>query len=250
MYLSIPKQFEKIRPQKIGINVCYVSECLTKAYILHNICYDKLLFMKNIILILAAAFLLCITTAVESKAQTTSLANFRAQQRGNAIQLSWTALYENSMTSHEIQKSANGSSFTNIGTLVAQNNAAPFRYTFLDATPTEGNNYYRLRTIDKQGNESLSNILSVNNGVGKTDVRVLPNPAQTGVLNLQLSNISNGKYAISLYSNAGQKVFARSLNLSNGSTSETINLPRNIGHGLYVLQVTDGEMRINKQLIL
>jgi hypothetical protein len=206
--------------------------------------------MKNTIFILAAALLLCSVSVVESNAQTTSLANFQAQQRGNAIQLSWTALFENDITSHEIQKSANGSSFTNIGTLVGQNNATPFRYTFLDATPTEGNNYYRLRTVDKQGNESFSNILSVNNGFGKTDVRILPNPAQTGVLNLQLSNISNGKYAISLYSNAGQKVFARSLDLSSGSTTETINLPRNIGHGLYVLQVTDGEMRINKQLIL
>ena len=206
--------------------------------------------MKNTILVFALIFLLSTTNTLESKAQSTSLANFQAQQRGNAVQLSWTALFESDMTSHEIQKSTNGSSFINIGTLVAQNNAAPFRYTFLDATPTEGNNYYRLRTLDKQGNESFSNILSVNNSVGKTDVRVLPNPAQSGVLNLQLSNINNGKYAISLYSNAGQKVFARSLDLSSGSTTETINLPRNIGHGVYVLQVTDGEMRINKQVIL
>ncbi|MCW3109974.1 MAG: hypothetical protein JWQ09_4480, partial [Segetibacter sp.] len=65
-----------------------------------------------------------------------------------------------------------------------------------------------------------------------------------------LSNINSGKYAISLYSNAGQKVFARSLDLTDGSLTETINLPQNVGKGLYFLQLTNGEMRINKQVII
>lgn len=203
-------------------------------------------FMKNTILLLAAS----IFSTVAINAQTTSLSDFQALRKGNAIQIAWTASNENNVLRHEIQKSTNGSSFNNIGTLVAQNNVTPFRYTFLDATPTEGMNYYRLHTIDKQGNETFSNILNVNNGIGKTDIRVLANPMQGGVLNLQMTNINSGKYAISLFSNSGQRVFARSLDLSEGSTNQTINLPRGLGHGIYFLQVADGEMRINKQVVL
>jgi hypothetical protein len=209
--------------------------------------------MKNTFLLVAAVIF---STVIYDKSEAqanhsqTSLADFQALQKGNAVQLSWTALFENNLSSHEIQKSTNGSSFASVGTVVAQNNATPFRYTFIDATPAEGNNYYRLRSLDKQGNETFSNILRVNNGFGRTEIRVLANPAQSGVLNLQMSNINSGKYAISLYSNSGQKVFARSLDLTNGSTTQTINLPQNLGRGMYFLQVTDGEMRINKEVLL
>src|SRR4030095_2246614 len=109
---------------------------------------------------------------------------------------------------------------------------------------------YRLRSIDKRGNSTFSNILRVNSGFRRSDMVVIPNPVKNGVLNLQLSNFNNGKYNISLYSNAGQKVFARSMNFSDGSSTETINLPTNISRGTYFLQVTDGQNRINKQVLL
>lgn len=210
--------------------------------------------MKKSSLIIAALVISIIATSSNGVAQTsstkTALSDFRALQKGNAIQLSWTALYEGDVNVHEIEKSSNGSSFTNIGSLVAQNNAAPYRYVYLDATPVEGVNYYRIRTVDKQGNERFSNIIRLNDGVGRTDVRILANPVQGGVLNLQLNNINSGKYAISLYSNGGQKVLARSLDLADGSLTETINLPQNLGHGLYFLQLSNGEMRINKEVIV
>jgi hypothetical protein len=210
--------------------------------------------MKKMYSIIAATMLTIAAVTLDGRAQNVNdkneLTGFHASHNGNAIQLQWTALTESNIQFHEIQKSTNGSAFRGIGTLTGQNNTTPFRYTFLDATPVAGNNYYRLRTVDKTGNQTFSNIISVNNGAGKTDIRVLPNPVQRGVLNLQLANIDAGQYAISLYSNAGQKVFTRSLNLTNGSVTETINLPESLGHGLYFLQLTNGEMRINKQIIV
>ncbi|MCW3111609.1 MAG: type sorting protein [Segetibacter sp.] len=210
--------------------------------------------MKNTFLLTASVILTLLASSTDGFAQNatsnSAVSSFEALQKGKSVQISWTALYEANVNTHEIQKSINGSSFNTIGTLIAQNNAAPYRYNFLDATPTEGNNYYRLRTIDKQGKETLSNILMVNNGFGRTDIRILPNPVQGGVLNLQLQNINSGKYAIALYSSGGQKVFARSLDLSDGSLTETINLPQNLTHGIYVLQFTNAETRINKQLLI
>lgn len=204
--------------------------------------------MKNTILLVATSIFF--VGLSNCHAQQASFSDFRALQKGNAIQVSWNAVNENNIASHEIQKSANGSSFLSIGTLVAQNSVTPFHYTFLDATPTSGKNYYRLRTLDKQGNETYSSILTVDNGFDKKEIKVLANPMQGGVLNLQMTNINSGKYAISLYSNSGQKVFARSLDLTEGSTTQTINIPRNLVHGIYFLQVADGETRINKQVLL
>lgn len=176
--------------------------------------------------------------------------NFNADVKGNFVRLSWSALSEQNMSSHEIEKSANGSSFTSIGTVAAENDAAPFEYTFSDATPAEGPNYYRIRSSDRFGNISFSKIIQVDNSYRKTDFAITPNPIKGGVVNMQLSNFRGGQYNIALYSNAGQKVFTRTMNFSEGSLTETINLPANIGHGLYFMQVTDGISRINKEVIV
>jgi hypothetical protein len=209
--------------------------------------------MKNTFLLIAALICCSVSLPVKSSAQHQSenlLTNFEALQKGNAVELSWTAVYETSASSHEVQKSVNGSSFRNIGTLIAQNNAGTYRYTFLDATPVEGMNYYRLRSLSKNGNETFSSIIQVDRGIVRTNVGVLPNPVQGGVLNLQLDNINSGKYSISLYSNSGQKVFARSLDLTNGSVTQTINLPQTLGRGMYFLQLSNSNTRIDKEVIL
>lgn len=212
-------------------------------------------FMKSMYLLISSIFITWAASSQVYLGQNTTgnnglLTNFEALRQGNAVRLSWTAVNENNVSLHDIQRSANGSSFTSIGTINAQNNSTPYRYTFLDATPIQGNNYYRLRTVDKQGNISYSNILPVDQGFRRTDIRVLGNPVQSGILNLQLSNIDRGKYIISLYSNSGQKVFARSLDFSEGSSTETISIPQNISHGTYFLDVTDGAIRINKEIML
>src|SRR3954447_26629304 len=136
-----------------------------------------------------AAFSQNISSSAQESAGT-SLANLQALIKGNAVQLSWVAINERSLVAHEIQRSTNGSPFRNIGTLTAQNEAASSNYTFVDATPVEGNNYYRLRSIDKNGNETFSSVLQLNHSFGRTDLKVLGNPAQAGVLNLQLQNIN------------------------------------------------------------
>jgi hypothetical protein len=185
------------------------------------------------------------STAIQS-----SLTNFEAVRNGNTVNVVWTALNESNMSNHVVERSANGSSFSTLGTLVAQNNATPLKYNFIDATPVEGINYYRLKTTDKRGQVVYSKILEVNNGFRKTDVRVISNPVRGGVMNLQLENIQSGKYFITLYSNGGQKVFARSIDFTDGSSTETINLPRNLSSGSYFLQVNDGLTRVNKQVLL
>jgi hypothetical protein len=189
-------------------------------------------------------------TGNNSTAIQATLSDFEAIRNGNTINIFWTALNESNMSSHIIEKSANGSSFSTFGTLIAQNSATPYKYNFVDAAPVEGVNYYRLRTTDKRGMVTLSKILEVDNGYRKTDVRVISNPVKGGVMNLQLNNISSGRYYITLYSNGGQQIFARTMNLSDGSSNETIYLPRNLASGSYFLQVNNGQTRINKHVLL
>ncbi len=178
------------------------------------------------------------------------LANFKAAQRTNAIEVSWNALSESNMLRHEIERSTNGSSFTIIGAVAAQNSSVVYKYNFLDATPTKGNNYYRLRSTSLSGDVTYSNILRLNMGAGRTDMVVISNPVRGGIVNLQLSNMAKGKYAINVFNNVGQRVYTQSMDLTDGSSSEAINLPSNVAKGTYFVQLTNGSKRFTKQILV
>jgi len=180
----------------------------------------------------------------------TQLASLRATERINAIEISWVALNEANMQSHVIERSTNGTAFNSIGSVTAQNNNTSYQYHFTDATPVQGGNYYRLRSVTRSGNVSYSNILTVNQGITRADVVVLGNPVRGGVVNLQLQNLDKGRYAINLYNSVGQQVYTRSMDYSGGSATEIINLPNNVGKGIHTLQVTNGADRFSKQLLL
>jgi hypothetical protein len=178
------------------------------------------------------------------------LANFKAAQRTNAIELTWNALSESNMALHEIQRSTNGSSFTSIGTITAQNSSVAYKYNFLDAAPTKGNNFYRLRSVSQSGEVTYSNILRLNMGAGKTDMTIISNPVRSGLVNLQLSNMTKGKYAINVFSNMGQQIANKSLDLSDGSSTELITLPSNVARGIYFVQLSNGSVRFTKQILV
>jgi hypothetical protein len=179
-----------------------------------------------------------------------NLSNFKVAQRTNAVDLSWTAFNEANMVRHDIERSSNGSSFTSIGSVAAQNNRTSYSYNYLDATPTQGNNYYRLRSVSNTGDVTYSNILRINLGAGKTDLSILSNPVIGKAINLQLSNFDRGQYAINIYNNLGQKVSMQSTNLSGGSSTEIVNLPSGITRGNYFLQVTNGSTNITRQILV
>jgi hypothetical protein len=176
------------------------------------------------------------------------LANFKAAQRTNAIEVSWNALSESNMLLHEVQRSTNGSSFASIGTVNAQNSSVVYKYNFLDAAPLKGNNYYRLRSVSLSGEVSYSNILRLNMGAGKTDMTIISNPVRSGVVNLQLSNMTKGKYTLNVFNNVGQQLANKLLDLTDGSSTEHISLPSNAARGIYFVQLTNGSVRFTKQI--
>ncbi|HEX4372737.1 MAG TPA: T9SS type A sorting domain-containing protein, partial [Puia sp.] len=69
--------------------------------------------------------------------------------------------------SFAIQKSTDGKNFATIGTVEANEPEGNYNYTFDDANPINGNNFYRLLIIDQGSADKYSNILlvTVNNAV-------------------------------------------------------------------------------------
>gem|GEM_PF-1606991 len=179
-----------------------------------------------------------------------TIINFKAYQKDNHVKIDWTALNETNVDHYEVQRSTNGISFTSIATIKALNNNSAANYSKTDSLPFTGNNFYRIKAIDKNGTVKYTAIAIVNIGFGKTFVSVYPNPVQEKFFNVQLSNLPAGKYQLLLYSGLGQQVFSKSIEHSGRSATHSFILPSNIMSGTYIIKLFNKTFDFNAKLII
>ncbi|MEI2707678.1 MAG: T9SS type A sorting domain-containing protein [Chitinophagaceae bacterium] len=74
---------------------------------------------------------------------------------------------------------------------------------------THGNNYYRIKAIEKNGVVKYSQVVNVRTGTKGAEFAVYPNPVKGGVVNVQLMNIEKGQYSIKIVNSIGQEVAAK-----------------------------------------
>jgi hypothetical protein len=99
--------------------------------------------------------------------------------------LKWTVAPQSGIIEFVVQKSSDGITFTDIGTVEASPTATV--YQFIDDNLLSGENYYRLRIPDSDGNMQYSpirNILWDQNGFS---IFIFPNPVKTGLLYINTS---------------------------------------------------------------
>jgi hypothetical protein len=114
------------------------------------------------------------------------LASFSAAKAGSGIELNWRTVMEENTASFLIERSSNGRDFTTVGSVAASGYSSSERqYHFTDYHPLN-NNFYRLQTVDRDGQSSHSNVVAFRIGKIKS-LDVFPTPA-SNVLNIQLRN--------------------------------------------------------------
>ena len=118
-----------------------------------------------------------------------------AKENNGQVLLQWQTIGEENTLSFIIQRSTDGSSFTDIATQEAVgsgNNG----YSYIDAKPrfrVAGGLYYRIKSIDKEGSLSFSNVsLLTTNHLPLTTISVFPNPVSNS-LTIMGSHISSVK---------------------------------------------------------
>jgi len=135
------------------------------------------------------------------------LGTFTAQLKGNDVLLNWNTLQETNTAYFNIQRSADGASFTTIGSVKAAGNSAiPLNYSYDDVSATSlGANklYYRLQVGDKDGHVNYSKMAPVSMGAINAPAFIItPNPSAS-VIALQCANI-NGKVNIQITNMEGR----------------------------------------------
>jgi hypothetical protein len=171
--------------------------------------------------------------------------NFTGERINDRVQLKWSTASEQNSSHFEIERSANGIEFTNIGReSAAGNSQSTSNYAHWDAQPLNGISYYRLRQVDQNGNYSFSRVLQLKHQT-TTAARIIPNPT-SGPINLQISSDWTGTYECRVFNALGVLVENRR-GLRAGS--QMVDLSKN-AKGLYQFTLWSNGQQIQQQWVM
>jgi subtilisin-like proprotein convertase family protein len=173
--------------------------------------------------------------------------SIKASQVNKDILVQWNVELEINLKHYEIEKSLDGITFEKISILLISNSHNG-KYQWLDQNPSDGYNYYRIKSVDLDGKTTMSAIAKVLVDKGIGTISVYPNPITNGVVNLQMGNQPEGVYGIRLLNPVGQVLFAKRIKHEGGNYTEKINWDYKMARGMYQLEVTKpgGEVHLIK----
>lgn len=156
--------------------------------------------------------------------------NVNAQRRNSVIQISWQTADEDNCANYQVEKSSNGTDWSNLGNAIkAYNTTGPNSYTLDDNNLPTAISFYRVRQNDLDGKYTYSKMVSVKNDQSN-GIWVYPIPA-----NNVLTVVAGGNQqlnAINIYNTAGSLVvFAQPR-----TTSHTIDVQR-LAAGTYTAMI-------------
>jgi len=177
-----------------------------------------------------------------------TLLNFSATKQAGSALLKWSTASEQGSKNFTVERTKNSTSdiWESIVVVPAAGNSnAVTAYSVVDNNVSKGNNFYRLRSTDQDGNFALSSIKLVYfDEIVVNPVKVFPNPFQSNVV---VSGAKPGS-TITLMDISGKVVKEQK---AGGSNRDQLELPSLIS-GTYLLKVisTEGKittLKVNKQ---
>jgi len=120
-------------------------------------------------------------------------------------------------------------------------------YEFQDMYPAEGNNYYRLIAIDKDGKNKIAGTkLVVYNLTGSLSLSINPNPATNNEIKGVIESGKQQQLRIRLFDIGGAEVYNRNTLIKTGKN----NIKINIKSGTYILHLESQDGRRIKEKVI
>lgn len=172
---------------------------------------------------------------------------FNGIRKDEGALLTWRTSAELNLREFEIERSSDGSTFSNIGNVAASNKPAGASYSFTD--PLNGNEtkYYRLKIVDIDGAISYSKVVTVGGSQKFAGIRIRNNPFVDHI-GLDFDSPQTGNIQINLFNVQGQNVFEANRN-AGGLTHVEVSIPATLAAGTYVVQVISSTGNLVQKLV-
>jgi hypothetical protein len=181
-----------------------------------------------------------------------TLTDFKGVINNKQVVLTWRTSSEINSSHFDVQRSNDVVNFENIGKVIAHGNSSVVsNYQLIDKTPTQGNNFYRLKAVDMDGKFVYSPVIKINlsdrtNG----HITVSPNPSH-GDIRVNFNNIETGIYKLVLINQVGQVQLSNQVIISQNSELRNLRTQSPLAKGVYMLNIyKDGINKVSSIKIL
>ena len=191
----------------------------------------------------------CIDNLVLTNILPIELASFTATSVSNGVDLDWETTASLEGQDFEVTWSTDGSAtaqFQTIGSVSAKEGQT--NYTFAHHLPAYGDNFYRLKMTDENGEITFSEIRMVNfNEMHALDL--YPNPSN-GDLHVRAFVEKDGPMQVSVTDLSGRQVFTNSYEVLTGTQDLDLHLAGQVAPGMYQLLITQSGQRQSKRFTI
>ena len=168
---------------------------------------------------------------------------FTGRRVNGTTVLSWTTELESNSWRFEIQRSTDGSSWTNIGQVpAAGNSSSPLSYQFIDTVPLQGGNslYYRLALESKDGSYTYSGVIllsSSDNAMPAPQIsRIVPDPFGSE-MEITCTAPASGPAEVLIRDITGVTVVHQQFTATKGENVWWLRNLNGLAQGVYIVQV-------------
>ena len=176
-----------------------------------------------------------------------------AKQKNKDIEVSWSVAEEGSTKKYEIERSANGTTFTKAGEVTAKGISGAVSYQWLDKSPLLGNNFYRIKGVDADASYKMSKIVIVKidgTATAAAAMNVFPNPVINKLLKIQLNNLDKGEYTVQLINTQGQQIAQIPFKFAGGTGLQIFSLGKNISRGIYYVKIINNSISLSQAIFI
>lgn len=168
--------------------------------------------------------------------------NLTATRNSKNIQLGWQTLTEMNNAGFDVQRSADGSSFTSFVKVASKanggNSTSAINYTTEDVKPFTGAAYYRLKQTDKDGKVTYSNVAFVK-GLPVSSLTlsaIYPNPTHD-ILKAAIQSPAAEKVTFVISDMTGKVISRQVSSVTSGDNTINLNVT-SLPSGNYLLKAT------------
>lgn len=177
------------------------------------------------------------------------LMDFNAKVSNNDVMLTWTTATEENSSHFEIEKSTNGTNWTNISEVESHHNSSTVQnYSYEDINIETSSNivYYRLKMVDLDDTYEYSDVVSITLNEKKTNafqMNIFPNPT-TDYIIVEATLSTNLTHYIRINNVQGQTVLSKTIEDSKIQL-DISSLPK----GYYYVNISNENSSETRQII-
>ena len=183
------------------------------------------------------------------------LISFDGAATDNGIELSWATASEQDNSHFEVERSADGKAFEQVGKVDGHGNSSTkISYSYTDFAPLSGLSYYRLKQVDFNGQYEYSNLVAVSveaNSADALQVVLAPNPCPDGNCQISIRNASGAQETrLELTDLSGRVLYNTTVQHAGNRTATLPMQELQRYKGLYILSAISGGKVVRQRVVL